>query len=100
MTRAQELNITEFPYTEHAIIHNKKRVTYYEAASGYWEKLQYNEQGLMIRYDDSSGTWFTTEYDNRGRETAYLDSDGGWWKRVYEGDQMVHEENQYGIHLV
>jgi hypothetical protein len=54
MTKAQELGITEFPYEEFDDAGNR---TYYEDASGYWQKADYDSDGYLIDYEDTNEKW-------------------------------------------
>jgi hypothetical protein len=72
-TKAQELGITEFPYSEYDSDGNR---TYFEDRSGYWCKSEYDSNGKETYHEDSGGWWYKREYDSDGNRTYYEDSDG------------------------
>jgi hypothetical protein len=75
MTKAQALGITEFPYEE---FDDAGHRTYYEDASGYWQKVDYDSDGYLIGYEDTNEYWVILtgddcilpmeEYDTEVRE--------------------------------
>ena len=72
-TIAQQLNITEFPFT----INDKNgNQIYYENSNGYWVKREYDSSGNEIYYENSAGYWCKYEFDSNGNETYFEDSDG------------------------
>tara|TARA_R110002012_G_scaffold319645_1_gene540890 strand:+ start:127 stop:372 length:246 start_codon:yes stop_codon:yes gene_type:complete len=67
-TKAQQLGITKFPYTERDEYGNK---TYREYNDGDWCKSEFDENGNKTYREYSSGTWSKREYDENGDETYY-----------------------------
>lgn len=73
MTIAQQLKITEFPFT---IKDKNGNEIYIENYKGYWEKYEYDANGNMIYYEDSRGYWVKYEYDANGNRIYFENSDG------------------------
>jgi hypothetical protein len=85
-TIAQQLNITEFPFT----INDKNgNQIYYENSNGYWVKREYDSSGNEIYYENSAGYWCKYEFDSNGNETYFENSAGYWCK--YEFDSNGNE---------
>ena len=93
-TIAQQLNITEFPFT----INDKNgNEIYFEDSKEYWEKYEYDSNGNQIYFEDSGGYWVKYEYDSNGNETYFEDSNGVWIKREYDSKgNEIYFEDSYG----
>ena len=63
MTKAQELNITKFPYHEYD---SNGREIYFEDSYGYWYKCRYDSNGKETYYEESNGFWEKYQYDSNG----------------------------------
>lgn len=50
MTIAQQLNIKSFPII---VKDSRQNIIYYEEESGYWEKYEYDEDGVEISFETS-----------------------------------------------
>jgi len=72
-TIAQQLNVTEFPFT---VEDSQGNLIYFENCKGYWYKLELNSQGNKIYYKDSNGFWDKREYDSQGNQIYYENSYG------------------------
>tara|TARA_R110000868_G_scaffold204078_1_gene452093 strand:+ start:393 stop:710 length:318 start_codon:yes stop_codon:yes gene_type:complete len=73
MTIAQQLKVTEFPFT----IKNKNdNQIYWESSDGYWVKREYDANHNQIYYEDSDGDWSKSEYDTNGKEIYFETSKG------------------------
>lgn len=62
-TRAQKLEITQFPYRE---LDDNGFKQYHEDAEGYWRKWKHNAQGQELSFQDSRGIWEKRRYDDQG----------------------------------
>ena len=82
-TRAQELGITEFPYTEYD---PKGNCTYQERSNGYWERFEHNDLGDLTYFENSEGDWIKTEYNSKGDTTSFENNNGYWFKAEYDLD--------------
>jgi len=49
---------------------------YYEDASEFWMKKEYNSQGKEIYYETSNRDWARTEYDFQGNQIYFENSHG------------------------
>tara|TARA_R110002020_G_scaffold76214_2_gene193448 strand:+ start:30 stop:272 length:243 start_codon:yes stop_codon:yes gene_type:complete len=65
-TKAQELDIIEFPYRE---FDTNGYQTYYEEDDGFWWKVEYDDKGNETYTEFYNGRWRKTEYDDKGDET-------------------------------
>jgi hypothetical protein len=95
-TKAQLLNITDFPYRERDKDNNQ---TYFEASNGWWGKYEYDEFGNEIYYEGSDGDWRKKEWDeynNNSRITYYEHSSGHWCKREYYENELIEYEDYNG----
>ena len=73
MTIAQQLKVTEFPFT----IKDKNGIQiYFEDSTGYWRKYEYDQNGKEIYYENSDGYWCKSEYDQNGKLIYFENSDG------------------------
>ena len=72
-TIAQQLNITEFPFT---IKDKNGNVIYFEDSNGDWYKKEYDSNGKVIYYEDSRGYWDKYEYDRYGNVIYHEENDG------------------------
>ena len=70
MTKAQQLGIKKFPYME---FNSFGKMTYYEGASGFWYKYDYNSNGDEL-YNENS--------------------DGYGWFLIYENNQVIKQINE------
>jgi len=73
MTIAQQLNITEFPFS---IKNTAGQEIYYENSFGYWTKSEYDANGNTTRYEKSTGYWLKMEYDANGKLVYKETQDG------------------------
>jgi glucan-binding YG repeat protein len=73
MTIAQQLKVTEFPFT---IKDKNGKVIYFETSKGDWEKRQYDQNGKVIYFETSNGYWAKRQFDQNGNEIYYENSDG------------------------
>ena len=97
MTIAQQLNITEFPFS---IKNAAGKEIYWEDVNGFWEKWEYGANGKSTRYETSTGCWVKKEYTADGNLARREDSNGYWetWEYDTNGEQ-VYYETKYGIEL-
>ena len=72
-TIAQQLKITEFPFT---IKDSNGKVIRYENSSGTWIKYEYDADGNLIHFENSTGFWAKQEWDADGNEIYYENSGG------------------------
>jgi hypothetical protein len=93
MTRAQELNISKFPYEEYD---NKGRIIYFEEKENYWYKCKYDKECRQIYYENSDGYWWTIDFKKNG-DSFYEDSNGYWEKKAYDKyDNHIYLANANG----
>ena len=78
-TKAQELNITKFPYYEKD---NKGNVTYHETSYGDWYKSEYDKHGNENYCEWSDGSWCKCKYDEKGNKT-YYESSSSYGDNIY-----------------
>jgi len=45
--------------------------------NGYWDKIEYDENGNPLYFEDSSGYWWKREYDEDGNTIYFEDSMSG-----------------------
>ena len=92
MTKAQKLNITEFPYTEYDSYGNQ---TYYEEESGYWFKNTFDDNQNEIYFENSDGYLNKFLYDELDRCNYFQNSKLGWCKLKYQDDDIIisYEDN-------
>lgn len=96
-TIAQQLKITEFPFT---IRDKRYHLIYSESSSGYWNKYQRNESGVIIHQEDSNGGWANRELDAEGREIFYQNSVGILIKREFDLDgNVIYYETEKGVNF-
>lgn len=72
-TIAQQLNITEFPFT---IKDKNGNEIYFENSIRFWVKREFDSNGNEIHYENSIGYWSKAEFDSNGNIIYYEDSDG------------------------
>ena len=72
-TIAQQLNITEFPFT---IKDKNGNEIYCENSNRYWYRWEYDSNGNVIYSEDSDEYWWKREYDSNGNEIYYENSHG------------------------
>ena len=71
-TIAQQLNITDFPFT----INDKNgNIIYFENSNGIWTKREYNSNGKEIYFENSDGYWSKRRYDTNGNIIYFENSD-------------------------
>jgi hypothetical protein len=68
MTIAQQLNITEFPFT---IKDDNGRRIYHENRNGDWTKWVYDQYGNEIYYENSNGYVLDNRHENNQPEKWY-----------------------------
>ena len=73
-TIAQQLKVTEFPFT---IKNSKGNRIYCEYSDGFWLKIKYDSNGNKIHYEDSKGYWIKYEYDSNGN-AIYCENVNGY----------------------
>ena len=60
-----------------SVYDNNDNTIYREDSNGYWEKYQYDTNGINEIYrEDSTGNWYKYEYDTKGNLMYYENSDG------------------------
>jgi hypothetical protein len=93
-TIAQQLKITEFPFT----IENKNgKNIYYEDSEKFWYKREYDSKNNEIYFEDSNGYWSKCKYNINGKEIYYENSKGHWAKSEYDSNNNeIYYENSYG----
>ena len=97
MTIAQQLNITEFPFS---INNSAGHEIYNEDSTGYWAKREYDANGNLTRRETSTGCWSKREYDANSNQTRYENSNGFWSKSEYDTNgNLVYQETPDGIEL-
>ena len=72
-TIAQQLNITDFPFT---VKDRNNNEIYYENSKGYWYKSEYDQNNNRIYYEDSNGYWYKSEYDQNNNRIYSENSNG------------------------
>ena len=72
-TIAQELNVTDFPFT---IKDKNGNLIYWENSNEDWWKREYDSNGNEIYWENSNRYWWKKEYDSNGNEIYYKDSRG------------------------
>tara|TARA_R110002012_G_scaffold308141_1_gene514197 strand:- start:122 stop:484 length:363 start_codon:yes stop_codon:yes gene_type:complete len=90
-TIAQQLKITDFPFT---VEDKDGNGVYFENSDGYWWKSEHKD-GNEVYYENSSGYWVKWEYKD-GNEVYYENSNGYWWKSEYKDGNEVYYENSNG----
>lgn len=84
-TRAQQLGVTEFPFT---ITDSNDNEIYYEDSTGYWSKSEYDSKGNKIYYETSNGYFRKSEYDSNGNEI---------YSEIYTEDSDDEDEEQQNM---
>ena len=92
MTIAQQLKITEFPFTIKDARGNK---IYHEWSDGTWVKWEYAD-GKQIYCEHSNGYWEKREYAD-GKLIYRETSNGTWEKREYADGNLIYRETSDGI---
>ena len=72
-TIAQQLNVTDFPFT---IRDKNGNQIYFKNSNGFWRKRERDSNGTEIYYEFSDGFWYKREYDSNGNEIYFEDSHG------------------------
>jgi hypothetical protein len=72
-TIAQQLNVTEFPFS---IKDKNGNEIYWESSKGWWCKCEYDSNGNETYYENSNKYWSKSEYDSNGNVTYYESSEG------------------------
>lgn len=117
MTRAEELNITIFPYYEDD---EQGRHTYIEDGNGYWRRFEYlnttsdkilkktnssgdwciwkyNDNEDLIEHGNSNGYNVKIRYNKRNQELTYRTTRGYWHMSKYNRQGMkTHYSNSTG----
>ena len=94
MTIAQQLKITDFPFT---IKDSNGDEIYWENSYGYWEKREYDSNCNLIYWEDSNGYWLKRQYDSNGNVIYWEDSYGYWEKREYDSNcNLIYWEDSDG----
>ena len=94
MTIAQQLKITDFPFT---IKDFNGDEIYWENSYGYWEKREYDSNCNLIYWEDSNGYWLKRQYDSNGNVIYWEDSYGYWEKREYDSNcNLIYWEDSDG----
>ncbi len=68
---------------------DKNKPIYREWDNGYWEKAEYNKNGLEIYHENSDGFWERREYNERGDVTHYMSRLGADDRYEYDKDGQV-----------
>ena len=115
LTKAQRLDIKEFPYLEYDdrnnVTYNENKEGYYQIAEydennnrvynknsyGTWERREYNPNGNIIYQEFSNGLWNKTTYDDNGNETEYNNSNGQWKKQKYDELNRIISNTTNGV---
>lgn len=93
MTKAEKLNITEFPYSEYDDNENE---TYHESNDGRWFKTEYDDNDQVTRREYSNGSWYTFKFNDKGLELSSSDSYGNLKECKYdELDRRIYFSNRY-----
>ena len=72
-TRARQLGITEFPYSE---FDENGNLTYREYCSGTWSKREYDNNDNLTYREYSDGWWSKRGYDDKSNQTYWENSHG------------------------
>ena len=64
--------------TKQEIRNKMNRVMYWEAPDGWWEKINYDENGNKIYSEVIGGHWKKWQYDEMGNLIYTEDSNGEW----------------------
>ena len=73
MTRAELLNIKDFPFE---IKDKNGNLIYFEDSTGYWSNRNYDSNNNKKFFEDSNGYWAKTTYDSNGNKLFTYDSNG------------------------
>ena len=88
MTRAQELNITEFPYVE---LNEQGGIIYTEDSDGFWIRVSWHPvHNKVTKTENSRGETHTFDFNDAGQLTRF--STGRYWKEF----QYDSEGNKVG----
>jgi len=87
-TIAQQLKITDFPFT---VEDKDGHVIYFESSDGYWEKREFDAEGNEVYSEDSDG-WCKSEFDAEGNEVYYEDSAGTIFDKRPKGKAIAKVE--------
>ena len=72
-TIAQQLNVTEFPFS---IKDKNGNEIYREDSNGFWIKREYDSNGNVIYRETSDGYWCKWEYDSNGNRIYFENYNG------------------------
>jgi len=56
---------------------------------------RYDQYGNEIYFEDASGYWWKCEYED-GKQVYFKDSEGFWWRCDYRGDRVVYYVDSEG----
>ena len=90
-TIAQQLNVTEFPFT---IKDKNGNEIYSETPDGDWSKYEYDSNGNQIYSENSNEYWSKREYDSNGNQIYFENSNEYWCKWEYDSNgNVIYSEN-------
>ena len=46
-------------------------LVYFENATGFWWRKEFNAAGQLLKWEDSTGFWVKKTYDSNGKELTY-----------------------------
>ena len=93
-TIAQQLNVTEFPFT---IKDKNGNRIYFEDSNGDWWKREFDSNGKEFFFKNCKGHWYKKEYDSNGNVIYCEYSYGFWYKREYDSNgNLIYWEDSYG----
>ena len=91
-TIAQQLNITDFPFTVEDKDGNR---VYWEDSDGWWEKREFDDANDLVYSEDSDGVFEKHRYDDYGNQIYFERSTGYWEKRKFDakGNEVYFEDS-------
>ena len=73
-TKAQQLDVTEFPFE---IKDKNGNRIYFEYSNGGWSKREFDENSNRIYFEDSNGYWSKAEFD-KNHNVIYFENSSGY----------------------
>jgi len=92
-TIAQELNVTDFPFT---IKDKNGNLIYWENSNEDWWKREYDSNGNEIYWENSNRYWWKKEYDSNRNQIYFESPSGYWWKKEYDsnGNEIYYKDSR------
>ncbi|RKX64229.1 MAG: hypothetical protein DRP42_06745, partial [Tenericutes bacterium] len=70
-----------------------------ENSQGYWDKTYYNPQGNKIYSLDSNDVWERVTYDETGMLILYNETSHFWWEENYWNyEEKILNHSNYGFY--